>query len=384
MEEQPETPKILDELSRSNSAKPASSRQQSTARKRFIVVLCSFTVLIGSIALLGFQQWTVQQRFTELQDQNQQLSSTLTIQNAEIEQLRTIQSQPVVTAPVDDSAMRELETQQNTEITGLRQQLATVQQQQDSVNAQANLEWKILEAEYLLGLASQKLQLQGDLPSAITLLENADAALLASGSNAAFATRQAIADDLVSLRKEVPIDHAGMYLRLDALIGQVQAIDLLESMRDSFQSRRDNEVQALSVNAATNTNTTTANTNTNTNTNGMIDASLAFLSSVFVWRKWDETPAAMIAPGADTLIKQNLQLVLEQAQLALLLRDHTLYRRSLENGIAWLGRYTAPDSAIGNNLLVSLNELLAIDIDPPLPALERTLSAINQLTASNR
>ena len=253
MEEQPETPKILDELSRSNSAKPA-SRQQSTARKRFIVVLCSFTVLIGSIALLGFQQWTVQQRFTELQDQNQQLSSTFTIQNTEIEQLRTIQSQPVVTAPVDDSAMRELETQQNTEITGLRQQLATVQQQQDSVNAQANLEWKILEAEYLLGLASQKLQLQGDLPSAITLLENADAALLASGSNAAFATRQAIADDLVSLRKEVPIDHAGMYLRLDALIGQVQAIDLLESMRDSFQSRRDNEAQALSVNA---TNTTT-------------------------------------------------------------------------------------------------------------------------------
>ncbi len=361
------------------------------------MVLCSFTVLIGSIALLGFQQWTVQQRFTELQDQNQQLSSTLTIQNTEIEQLRTIQSQPVVTAPVDDSAMRELETQQNTEITGLRQQLATVQQQQDSVNAQANLEWKILEAEYLLGLASQKLQLQGDLPSAITLLENADAALLASGSNAAFATRQAIADDLVSLRKEVPIDHAGMYLRLDALIGQVQAIDLLESMRDSFQSRRDNEAQALSVNATTNTNTTntTANTNTNTNTNtnananantntnGMIDASLAFLSSVFVWRKWDETPAAMTAPGQDTLIKQNLQLVLEQAQLALLLRDHTLYRRSLENGIAWLGRYTAPDSAIGNNLLVSLTELLAIDIDPPLPSLERALSAINQLTASN-
>jgi len=379
VEEQPETPKILDELSRSNSAKPA-SRQQSTARKRFIVVLCSFTVLIGSIALLGFQQWTVQQRLTELQDQNQQLSSTFTIQNTEIEQLRTIQSQPVVTAPVDDSAMRELETQQNTEITVLRQQLATAQQQQDSVNAQANLEWKILEAEYLLVLASQKLKLQGDLPSAITLLENADAALLASGSNAAFATRQAIADDLVSLRKEVPIDHAGLYLRLDALIGQVQSIDLLESMRDSFQSRRDNEAQALSVNA---TNTTT-NTTTTTNTNGMIDASLAFLSSVFVWRKWDETPAAMIAPGADTLIKQNLQLVLEQAQLALLLRDHTLYRRSLENGIAWLGRYTAADSAIGNNLLVSLNELLAIDIDPPLPALERTLSAINQLTASNR
>lgn len=368
MEEQPETPKILDELSRSNSAKPA-SRQQSTARKRFIVVLCIFSVLIAGVLLLGYQQWILQSRLAELNAQNEQLSQTLTSQNSEIEQLRTTQSRPVEAVPVDDTAVRELQDQLNAEITRLRQQLVTVQQQQNAVSSDANLEWKILEAEYLLGIASQKLQLQADLTSAIALLESADEALLASGSNSVFAVRQAIADDLLLLREVTPVDHSGIYLRLDALIGQVQSIDLLESMRDSFQNRRDQEsqpVQAVSEGS------------------GVIDASLSFLSSVFVWRKWDEAPVAMIAPGQDTLIKQNLRLVLEQAQLALLLRDSTLYRRSIENGIEWLRRYTAPDSTIGRSLQSSLNELLALDIDPPLPTLERTLDAINQLTATKR
>lgn len=368
MEEQPETPKILDELSRSNSAKPA-SRQQSTARKRFIVVLCIFSVLIAGALLLGYQQWILQLRLAELNAQNDQLSQTLTSQNSEIDQLRTVQSLPVEAVPVDDTAMRELQEQLSAEITRLRQQLGAVQQQQNSVSSDANLEWKIREAEYLLGIASQKLQLQADVTSSIALLENADAALLASGSNSVFAARQAIADDLLLLKEVIPVDHSGIYLRLDALIGQIQSIDLLESMRDSFQSRRDAESQPVPVVSED---------------GGVIDASLNFLSSIFVWRKWDEAPVAMIAPGQDTLIKQNLRLVLEQAQLALLLRDSTLYRRSIENGIDWLRRYTAPESTIGRSLQSSLNELQTIDIDPTLPTLERTLNAINQLTASNR
>lgn len=368
MEEQSETPKILDELSRSNSAKPA-SRQQSAARRRFIVVLCIFSVLVGSVALLGYQQWNLQSRLLELRDQNAQLSGTLSTQFSEIELLRTAQAQPAAVVPVDDTAVRELGAQLETEVTRLRQQMATVQQQQNSVSVEANLEWKILEAEYLLGLASQKLQMQSDLPSAISLLEDADAALVASGSHGAFTVRQAIAADLLLLREVTPIDHSGMYLRLDALIGQVQTIDLLESMRDSFQGQHDVEAPAVPAAASS---------------NGVINASLAFLNSVFVWRKWEETPIAMIAPGQDTLIKQNMRLVLEQAQLALLLRDATLYRRSLENGIDWLQRYSAADSPVSRNLLTSLQELQAIDIDPPLPSLDNTLSAMNLLLASNR
>ncbi len=373
VEEQTETPRILDELSRSNSAKPA-SRQHTTARKRFIVILCIFAALIAGAGLLGFQQWALLTRLADLDAQNTQLSSTLAAQINEIEQLRAAQSDSLAALSVDDTLMRdtllsELQTVLNTEIANLQQQLIALQQAQSLATNDANLEWKILEAEYLLGIASQKLQLQDDVTSAIALLEKADAALLASGSNSVFEARQAIADDLSSLREITLVDSSGIFLRIDALIDQVSSVDLLASMRDSFQSRQRSESEAVTAEV---------------DGSGAIDSTLDFLSSVFVWRERDNVSVAMIAPGQDTLLKQNLQLVLEQVQLALLLRDAELYRHNLESGIDGLSRYTDQDSALTQSLLSSLNELLEVDIDPPLPTLESALNAVNQLTASIR
>lgn len=268
-----------------------------------------------------------------------------------------------------DTLLSELQTVLNTEIANLQQQLIALQQAQSLATNDANLEWKILEAEYLLGIASQKLQLQDDVTSAIALLEKADAALLASGSNSVFEARQAIADDLSSLREITLVDSSGIFLRIDALIDQVSSVDLLASMRDSFQSRQRSESEAVTAEV---------------DGSGAIDSTLDFLSSVFVWRERDNVSVAMIAPGQDTLLKQNLQLVLEQVQLALLLRDAELYRHNLESGIDGLSRYTDQDSALTQSLLSSLNELLEVDIDPPLPTLESALNAVNQLTASIR
>lgn len=317
--------------------------------------------------MLGYQQWMLLSRLASLDAQNSQLSTTLATQNSEIEQLWAVQSEPPAAIPVDDTPVRELQIALNAEIANLQQQLVAMQQEQSLASDAANLEWKLLEAEYLLGLASQELQLQGDLTSATALLEKADAALLASGSNSVFEARQAIADDLLALLEITPIDSSGIYLRIDALIDQVTAVDLV-SMRDDFEEGRGVESQAATAEANV----------------GAIDATLDFLSSIFVWREWDAAPAAMIAPGRDTLIKQNLQLELEQVQLALLLRDEELYQRSIENAIDGLTRYTAKDLALTQSLLSSLDELRQMDIEPALPSLERAMSAVNQLKASIR
>lgn len=366
-EHQPETPKILEELSRSNTAKPA-SRQQSTARKRFIVVLGIFSVIVVGVALLGYQQWMLQSHLASLSQQNEQLTSTLAAQDSEIETLRaTHEAAAQTVAVVDDTAMRELEATLNSEITRLRQQLATVQQQQSTASTEINLEWKILEAEYLLEIANQKLQLESDPAAAIGLLEGADEALVASGSGGAFAVRQAIAADLQLLR-DIPVtDREDTYLRLEALVSQVEQIDLLDSMRENFQSRRDTGSNPVSETPAT---------------DGLFAASLEFLGSIFIWRKWDDVPVTMLAPGQDTQIKQNLRLLLEQAKLALMMRDDPLYHRSLESSADWIQHFAAPDSVTGQNLLTAINALLALNIDPPLPSLDRSLLAIHQLTAS--
>lgn len=371
MPKQPETPKILEQLSKSNAAKSGvrTTRQQQNARRRFAIVALLFLPLLTIGLFLAYQQRLLRIELASLSEANQLLSITLASQNSQFQQLQQNLAELPQMVPIDDSAIRQLEENLNLEIERLDVLLADLQNQQFTAPVALNLEWKIFEAEYLLGIASQKLQLEADLAAAIALLESADAALLESGNNAVFAVRQAIAAELRQLRNVQVVDRAGIYLRLDNLAVQVDAITLLNSMRENYQNRRSTAAQPAQI---------------GTNSTGFIDSTLTFLGSVFVWRKWEDTPEAMLAPGQDIHLKQNLLLMFEQTQLALLLRDGDLYRRSITNGSDWIHKYVVVDSAVAESILAELNSLRAIDIDPALPSIDQSLTLISQLTASER
>jgi len=369
--EQAETPKILDEISKSNSAKASSriSRKQQTARRRFVVVLAILFPIIAGVLLLGYQQISVQSQLAQMTVDNQQLTQNLEQQTALIRELEQSQLRAPEPIEFDDSELLELESTLIQEVDRLTTQLADLQAQQLRSTNETDREWKILEAEYLIGIASQKLQLEGDVATATAQLERADQALLDSGSANVFAVRQAIATELQQLRNIEELDREGVYLQLDNLLAEMQGIDLLNSMRTDFESRRNAESQPLTL---------------GTDANGYLESSLKFLSSIFVWRKWEETPQAMLAPGQDELIKQNLRLMLEQAQLALLMRDNALYQQAMAKSQNWFQRYAVTDPEQGRAIAASLSQLGGYDINPILPGLSQSLSLINQLTASER
>ena len=304
-----------------------------------------------------------------LTEENQQLNLTLSSQGNQLQQVREQLAAPVEPVQIDDASVRELESSVSAEIQRLRQQLSDLQNQQITVATETDFQWKVLEAEYLLGLANQKVQLEANAASAIALLELADAALVDSGSSNVFAVRQAIAGELLQLRNVQPVDLEGIFIRLGNLADQADTIDLLSSMRQNFENRRSSESPAIDI---------------GTNPTSLVDSTLTYLGSIFVWRNWEDTPAAMLAPGQETYIKQNLRLLLEQSQLALLMRDQELFQRSLANSRDWLQSYAVIDSATGQTILAGLNELMTINIDPLLPSISQSLDLINQLTASER
>jgi uroporphyrin-III C-methyltransferase len=374
--ESAETPKILEELSRSNTATAGSrsSRQQRTARRRIVIVVILFLPVVAGVVFLGYQQLSLRSQLGALQLENQQLDQTLSQQNSALQQLRQDQLAIPQSLEVDDSIVRELEVRVNQEFSQLTQRISELQDQQLQDRqllgaVQSDQEWKILEAEYLLGIAKQKLQLENDVDTAVVLLEQADQALLASDNRNIFAVRQAIASDLLMLKSVETLDREGIYLRVDNLLTQIDTIDLVASMRQNFQSRADEEAEAVQLKSGT---------------ASIIDSSLEFLGSIFVWRKWDETPQAMLAPGQDALIKQSLQLMLGQAQLALLMADNSLYQQSLSKSKDWIQRYAVIDSTAGQALARELDQLMAIDIDPSMPSINQSLSLISQLVASER
>ena len=368
---QSETPKILDEISKSNGAKAnsRSTRKQQTVRRRFAVVIIFLLPIVAGLLFLAYQQISLQSKLVEIELENQRLNQSLATQGAQLGQIE--QAQLVAPEPIgfDDSSVRELESTLSGEIGRLTAQLAELQAAQLLTNNGTDRAWKILEGQYLVGIANQKLRLEGDVVTAISQLEIADQALVDSGSSSVFTVRQAIASDLQKLRNIEILDREGIYLRLDSLLAEMENIDLLNSMRTEFENRRNAESQSLQLGG---------------DANSFLDSSFEFLSSIFVWREREETTEAMLAPGQDDLIKQNLRLLLEQAQLALLMRDNSLYQRAMAKSQDWFKRYAVADSIQGQALTGELNKLGTIDINPQLPALSQSLSLINQLAGSER
>ena len=201
------------------------------------------------------------------------------------------------------------------------------------------------------------------------MLEAADAALLESGSSRVFTLRQSIATDLTQLRAVRPFDREGSYFRIASLVQEVENLDLVGSLQEGFQNRQSG------INSSSEMPGTEV---------GIIQSGLDFLSTVFVWRRWDETPSALLAPEQGVFIKQNLRLMLEQSQLALLTKDQILFTQSLVKSRDWLNRYALIESESGQLIVNSLDDLSSLDIDPPLPTIDDTIDLVRQLAASER
>lgn len=372
MTEQTETPKILEQISKSTNAGASNTRKQKNARRRFLIVLVFILPLIGAVGFLGYTQFQMQAQLASITTDDPRvaaLQATIQSQQAELQALRdTIANLPTPNDNLEPE-LRRLETRTSAELEEVNTQLAELSLQRLQTASPQDSLWKILEANYLARLAAQKLQLEGDMSTALALLQGADAALVESNSNNILGVRQALARDIDSLRNTPAFDRQAAVFRLQNLVGQIDELDLLSSQRENYMNRRGEQSEPITI---------------GNDTDGMLDSGLEFLGSVFVWRKWEDTPNAMLVPGQEAVIKQSFRLMLEQAQLAVLGKDNGLFQRHIDNGIEWLRSYTLLESASGQSVLAELTDLRSLDVDPSLPDLSASLSALEQLAATVR
>jgi uroporphyrin-3 C-methyltransferase len=373
--DQQETPKILDEIAqKTTSGSKPKVRSSKSNGSGITVMLLLLAPLLVAVVFLAYQQNRSSQTVTSLKTENQLLQQEVSAQKSQFDALQTqIQAELATLAGAavtfDESRVERLEST----VAGQAQQVESALEEIRSsvaVSQQTpSFEWKLFEAEYLLGIANQKLKLETDVVAAIAMLVSADAALLASGSSRVFSLRQAIANALIQLRAVQPFDREGVYFRLGSLVQEVEKLDLVGSLQEGFKNRL---------------STTNADSQLTATDSGVFQSGLDFLSSVFVWRRWDESPNALLAPEQGEFIKQNLRLMLEQSQLALLMKDQTLYTQALLKSRDWLNRYALIESDSGRLIVETLTELSGLDINPPLPSIDGTLDIVRQLAASER
>jgi uroporphyrin-III C-methyltransferase len=265
------------------------------------------------------------------------------------------------------------------------QQLALEQMYQDlSKNRD---EWALAEIEQVLSTASQQLQLAGNVQGALIALSNADRSLSRSDKPQFITIRRAIAKDIDKLKALPAVDVAGIALRLDNVIVQVDTLPLLSDERPAKPAAPEH---ARPVRAG------------KPGKPGHPAAPPPPLSAgerlAQTWRAWStemwddirqlirvrsvNTPEAlMLSPTESFFVRENLKLRLLNARLALLARNESSFRDDLNTAQETLLKYFDTGARSTQSAQAALRQVQANNLSIEMPDLSDSLNAVRNYKA---
>jgi len=219
-------------------------------------------------------------------------------------------------------------------------------------------DWSVAEVEYLLRIAQRAVNAR-DVGSAIAAMRSADERIQAIGDARLQPVRAAIAEEMHGLRSINQPDVDGISAELAAITGQIQALPLAtaELPKAGAGPQPPAEIDGWR----------TALERIGHDLRGLITI------------RRGEAPAALTTPDRRFFLRQNLQLKLETARLALLERRQTLYGDSLDEAGDWLRRYFHPDDAAVTATLERIETLGGVDVSPALPSLGAALQTLRRV-----
>lgn len=258
------------------------------------------------------------------------------------------------------ASMQGSEAARERELQGLRQDLIGLGDTLASFTANDHQSWLRAEVQYLLRLANQRLIMARDVDSALALLGSADAILKELDDPTLYEVRAAVAAEQAALRAVPRVDVEGIYLRLSALIEQAGELVIFQlpeleeqpegELADDWQTRLQR---------------------------GYEDAARK-LSDYVVIRRRDVPMQALMDPQWEGLVRQNLRMLLEQAQVALLSGNQTLYEESLERAQHWVAQFFESDEAAARAMAREITQLSGQTVATTLPDLARSLNALDE------
>jgi len=219
--------------------------------------------------------------------------------------------------------------------------------------------WLLAEAQYLLRLANQRLIMAGDTVAARALLSSADKVLRELDDAGLHSVRGAVAADLAAVRAVPAVDVEGIYLRLAALVEQAGKLVIFQLPERESQPRPD---------AAPDWRARLQQ--------GYEDA-LIKLSDYVIIRRRDVPMQALMDPQWEGLVRQNLRMLLEQAQVALLSGNQSLYGESLQRAQHWVGEFFESDEAAARAMAREITQLTDAIVAVTMPDISRSLRALD-------
>ena len=258
------------------------------------------------------------------------------------------------------SALRARQNAERAEsVRQLSGRMGQVEDRMDRLLAVDRRAWLGQEAVFLTRLAGQRLLVARDVDAALALLEQADTLLRNTGEPTFEGVRLAIARDRAALAAVPRVDQAGLYATLSSLIDQVDKLQL------EFEAPAAAAGVAVTPDAGWRGQATSG-----------WHAALAKLSDHLIVRRRSDEIAQLMTPEWAALARQNIRMLIEQAQIAMLSANQPLFERSLQRAAGFVALFAEQDEERVTSIVQTLDALGGEAIAPELPVLIETRSLL--------
>ena len=363
------------ETSTAPIAKPAVAK--GSRGRRWAIGLSLFTLLtLAGLMATGYwlgwpwvqTQW---QRFEDLERQLADAEAAPTEPAPDVAALASAAADQRIEAglaSVEADWQRELSAlraRQNAEraesVRQLSGRMGRVEDQMDRLLAVDRRAWLGQEAVFLTRLAEQRLLVARDVRAALGLLEQADTLLRDTGEPTFEGVRLAIARDRAALAAVPRVDQLGLYATLSGLIDQVDKLQL------EFEAPAAATAAGVAV---------TPDAGWWAQATSGWHAALAKLSDHLIVRRRSDEIAQLMTPEWAALARQNIRMLIEQAQIAMLSANQPLFERSLQRASGFVALFAEQDEERVTSIVHTLDALGGEAIAPELPELIETRSLL--------
>lgn len=220
----------------------------------------------------------------------------------------------------------------------------------------------LAEIEQSLLLASQQLQLAGNVKTALIALQNADARIQRLDRPQLTPLRKMLNRDIERLKSLPFVDTIGISVRIDNVIAGVDTFPLAMEVRPPDAA----------------TGETPRPPPANAWQRFAREAWSEFKQLVRV-QNMDRPEVPLLSPSQTFFLRENLKLRLIGARLALLSRDQTSYKADLKAASEWIAKYYDTREKSVSGALAALHNLHQGEISIEMPDLSGTLDAVRNL-----
>jgi uroporphyrin-3 C-methyltransferase len=221
----------------------------------------------------------------------------------------------------------------------------------------------LAEIEQILTIGAQQLQLAGNVQAALVALQTADAQLARLDRPQFVPLRKTFARDIDRLKATPNLDVAGMSVKIDQLMSDVDNLPLSAESRAAVDLAAKQPAEPAGFWGRL---------------GGEVWSELRSLVRVQVM---DRPDPSLLAPGQAYFLRENLRLRLLSARLALLARDQATFREDLRVAQAWVTRWFDVRAKATQTLQAALAQFSSAGLQVELPSINDSLNAVRNYKA---